>query len=87
MSAIEKQPEIEIQSENKMVYGLAMNLHQVDAHTIQCYILGDKTKPFTVEHPDKHPVRTKSNGEPYAREHASLFNILQTQLAKEGKWK
>jgi hypothetical protein len=74
---------------NKMIYGLQMNLHQVDEHTIQMYIFekdGKGRSPVTVEHPDKHPVRTKPSGEPYAREHASLFNFLKTQLMKEGKW-
>lgn len=73
--------------ENNMVYGMEMNLHQVDQYTIQMYILGDETKLVRVEHPGKHPNRTKANGEPYALEHKSLFNILKTQLIKQGKWK
>lgn len=72
--------------ENRMIYGLQMNLHQVDQNTIQMYILGDKTRPVTVEHPDKHPNALKPGGKPYARHHESLFNILKTQLTKEGKW-
>lgn len=70
---------------------MEMNLHQVDQHTIQMYILDTKIgkgphSPVTVEHPDKHPDRIKPNGEPYAREHESLFNILKAQLVKDGKW-
>lgn len=80
-----------MKTESKMIYGLEMNLHQVDAHTIQMYVLNVKEgerphAPVTVEHPAKHPNRTKANGEPYAREHESLFNILKMQLMKEGKW-
>lgn len=79
-------------AETKMIYGMEMNIHQVDQYTIQMYVLNVKEgskphAPVTVEHPDKHPDRVKGNGEPYAREHASLFNILKTQLVKEGKWK
>jgi hypothetical protein len=75
----------------KMIYGQEMNIHQVDQYTIQMYILDVKEgkrphAPVTIEHPAKHENRLKPNGEPYAREHESLFNILKMQLTKEGKW-
>ena len=77
-------------TENKMIYGLTMNLHQVDQNTIQMYVFDSveekERMPITVEHPDKHPERVKKGGEPYAREHASLFNYLKVQLIKQGKW-
>lgn len=77
--------------ENKMIYGMKMNLHQRDAHTIQIYILDVKEgerphHPTTIEHSDKHSGKTKPNGKPYARVHDNLFNVLKAQLVKEGKW-
>ncbi|WP_339216574.1 hypothetical protein [Solibacillus sp. FSL W8-0372] len=77
--------------ENKMIYGMKMNIHQRDPHTIQVYILDvkDGEHPHhvtTIEHSSKHPSKTKPNGEPYARVHDNLFNVLKSQLVKEGKW-
>lgn len=77
---------------SKMIYGMEMNVHQVDQYTIQAYILHAEygtshNAPVTFESPAKHPKRTKTCGEPYAREHASMFNILKAQLIHEGKWK
>ncbi|KHE67697.1 hypothetical protein [Halobacillus sp. BBL2006] len=77
--------------ENKMIYGMNMNIHQRDAHTIQVYILDVKQgdHPYhvtTIEHSSKRDTKTKSNGEPYARVHDNLFNVLKSQLVKVGKW-
>jgi hypothetical protein len=73
------------------VANVSLNFHQSDLHTIQMYVLnvrdGDNPhRPVTVEHPDKHPNKLKPNGEPYAREHESLFNILKDELVRLGKW-
>ncbi|WP_394219742.1 hypothetical protein [Halobacillus trueperi] len=76
---------------NQMIYGMEMNIHQRDEHTIQVYVLNVKEgkKPHhvtTIEHSSKHPERTKANGAPYARVHDNLFHVLKKQLVKEGKW-
>jgi hypothetical protein len=78
----------------KMVYGMGFNMHQVDEHTIQIYVLdakkGEEGKmvhhPTTFESSAKHPDRVKSSGEPYAREHDNMFNLLKSILIREGKW-